>query len=112
MRPVKILYGVVGEGMGHAIRSKVVLDFLVSEGHEVEIMASGRAVDFLKKHFPAVNRIHGYFMIAEENYIHRGKTFWLNVMKGAVGVPRNIAAYFELIDDFRPQAVILSLIHI
>ena len=106
MRPVKILYGVVGEGMGHAIRSKVVLDFLVSEGHEVEIMASGRAVDFLKKHFPAVNRIHGYFMIAEENYIHRGKTFWLNVMKGAVGVPRNIAAYFELIDDFRPQAVI------
>jgi len=106
MAAVKILYGVVGEGMGHAIRSKVVLDFLVSEGHQVEIMASGRAVDFLKKHFPAVNRIHGYFMIAEENYIHRGKTFWLNVMKGAVGVPRNIAAYFELVDDFQPQCVI------
>lgn len=103
---MKILYGVVGEGMGHAIRSKVVLDHLVSEGHEVEIMASGRAVDFLKKHFEAVNRIHGYFMIAEENYIHRGKTFWQNVMKGAIGVPRNIAAYFELVDDFRPQAVI------
>jgi uncharacterized protein (TIGR00661 family) len=103
---MKILYGVVGEGMGHAIRSKVVLDHLVKEGHEVEIMASGRAVDFLKKQFPAVNRIHGLFMIAEENYIRRGKTFWHNVMKGAVGVPRNIAAYFELVDDFRPDAVI------
>jgi uncharacterized protein (TIGR00661 family) len=44
---VKILYGVVGEGMGHAMRSRVVLEHLVAQGHEVEIMASGRATDFL-----------------------------------------------------------------
>jgi uncharacterized protein (TIGR00661 family) len=103
---VKILYGVVGEGMGHAIRSKVVLDHLVTEGHQVEIMSSGRAVSFLKGHFPAVNPIHGYFMIHEDNYVRRGKTLLANVTKGAAGVPRNIAAYFELIDDFRPDVVI------
>ena len=103
---MKILYGVVGEGMGHAIRSKVVLDHLVREGHEVEIMASGRAVDFLRARFEAVNRIHGLFMIAEENAIRRGKTFWQNALKGATGVPRNIAAYFELVDDFQPEVVI------
>ena len=40
---MRILYGVVGEGMGHAMRSRVVLEHLVGLGHDVEIMASGRA---------------------------------------------------------------------
>jgi len=35
IRSMKILYGVVGEGMGHAIRSRVVLDHLLATGHEV-----------------------------------------------------------------------------
>ena len=32
---MKILYGVVGEGMGHAMRSRVVLEHLVGQGHEM-----------------------------------------------------------------------------
>lgn len=103
---MRILYGVVGEGMGHAIRSRVVLEHLLAQGHEVEIMASGRAVDFLAKRFPEVTRIHGLHIIYEENRVRRGKTLWSNVLKGAAGVPKNIAAYFELIDDFAPEVVI------
>jgi uncharacterized protein (TIGR00661 family) len=103
---VKILYGVVGEGMGHAMRSRVVLEHLLAQGHEVEIMASGRAVDFLQRRFPAVNRIHGLHILYDENRVRRGKTLWSNVLKGAAGLPQNIAAYFELIDEFAPQAVI------
>jgi uncharacterized protein (TIGR00661 family) len=103
---MKILYGVVGEGMGHAMRSRVVLDHLVGQGHEVEIMASGRATDFLSKRFEGVNRIHGLHMIYEENRVRRGKTLWSNVLTGAAGVPQNIGAYFELIKDFRPEVVI------
>ena len=103
---MKILYGVVGEGMGHAMRSRVVLEHLVDEGHEVEIMASGRAVEFLSKRFEGVNRIHGLFMITDENRVRRGATLWRNVLQGTAGVPRNIAAYFELIDEFRPEVVI------
>ncbi len=66
LRSMRILYGVVGEGMGHAMRSRVVLEHLFAQGHEVEIMASGRAVDFLDKRFRAkgdVHRIHGLHMI-------------------------------------------------
>jgi uncharacterized protein (TIGR00661 family) len=103
---MKILYGVVGEGMGHAMRSRVVLEHLVAAGHEIEIMASGRATDFLSKRFEGVNRIHGLHMIYEENRVRRGKTLWSNVLSGATGTPKNIAAYFELIKDFRPQVVI------
>ena len=103
---MKILYGVVGEGMGHAMRSRVILEHLVAQDHDVEIMASGRAVDFLAKRFEGVNKIHGLHMIYEENRVRPAKTLWSNVVTGAVGVPTNIAAYFDLITSFRPEAVI------
>lgn len=103
---MKILYGVVGEGMGHAMRSRVVLEHLVAQGHELEIMASGRATDFLAKHFTDVNRIHGLHMIYEENRVRRGKTLWSNVLTGATGTPKNVAAYFDLIREFTPELVI------
>ena len=103
---MKILYGVVGEGMGHAMRSRVILEHLLSQEHDVEIMASGRAVDFLSKRFEGVNRIHGLHMIYEENRVRRMKTLLSNVTTGATGLPKNIAAYFELVTSFRPEAVI------
>ncbi|MBK8259058.1 MAG: teichoic acid biosynthesis protein [Polyangiaceae bacterium] len=103
---MKILYGVVGEGMGHAMRSRVVLEHLTGQGHEVEIMASGRACDFLSKRFEGTNRIHGFHMIYEENRVRRGKTLWSNVLQGIAGTPKNIQAYFELIREFKPEVVI------
>lgn len=92
--------------MGHAVRSRVVLDHLVAEGHEIEIMASGRAVDFLHKHFEGVNRIHGLHMIYEENRVRVGKTLVSNVLGGAAGLPQNVTAYFELMSEFKPDLVI------
>jgi len=103
---MKILYGVVGEGMGHAMRSRVVLEHLVGEGHDVEIMASGRAVEFLQRRFDSVKRIHGLHIIYEHNRVRRGKTLLSNVAQSAAGVPQNIAAYFDLIREFRPEVVI------
>jgi uncharacterized protein (TIGR00661 family) len=104
---VKILYGVTGEGLGHAMRSRVMLEHLVGAAeHEVEIIASGRAVDFLAKRFAGVNRIHGLHMIYDENRVKIGKTLWSNVLNGAAGIPKNIAAYFDLIAEFRPEVVI------
>jgi uncharacterized protein (TIGR00661 family) len=103
---MKILYGVVGEGMGHAMRSRVVLEHLIEQGHEVEIMVSGRAEQFLAKRFTGVNRIHGLHIIYEENRVRRGQTLWSNVLTGAAGLPQNISAYFDLIKEFRPEAVI------
>jgi uncharacterized protein (TIGR00661 family) len=103
---MRILYGVVGEGMGHAIRSRVVLEHLIGRGHSVEIMASGRAEGFLARQFSGVNAIHGLHMISEDNRVRRGKTLLSNIVKGIAGLPKNIRAYFELIDDFEPQVVI------
>lgn len=104
---MRILYGVVGEGMGHAMRSRVVLDHLVSQGHEVEIMASGRAVEYLRtRGFAEVHQIHGLHIVYEDNALRRNKTFWSNLFKGAAGLPKNVEAYFGLLEDFAPEVVI------
>ena len=94
--------------MGHAVRSRVVIQHLLDAGHEVEIMASSRACDFLRKHFEqlGVNRIHGFHLIYEENRVRKGKTLWSNVQTGLSQLPQNIAAYFDLIENFAPQVVI------
>ncbi len=103
---MKILYGVVGEGMGHAVRSRVVIEHLLRRGHEVEIMASGRAADFLAARFRGVQRIHGLHIVYEENRMKLGATIGSNLVAGAGGIPENVSAYFELIRQFAPEAVI------
>ncbi len=103
---MKILYGVVGEGMGHAIRSKVVIERLLSWGHEVEIVVSGRAHDYLKTRFEGVHRIWGLTMAMEDNRVSKLSTA-LEVIKGAAtGWPENVRRYFEMTDGFEPDVVI------
>lgn len=103
---MKILYGVTGEGMGHAMRSRVVVDHLLEEGHHVEIMTSSRAVEYLGKRFADVHPIHGFHIIYEENRVRRGKTLWSNVLSGVAAIPTQIKSYFDLIERFAPQVVI------
>jgi uncharacterized protein (TIGR00661 family) len=106
---MRILYGVVGEGMGHAMRSRVILEHLFTQGHEVVIMASGRAVEFLSKHFAErgqVQRIHGMHIVYEDNRVKRSSTLVSNVLQGAAALPKQVAAYFDLINAFKAEVVI------
>ncbi len=102
---MRILYGVVGEGMGHATRSRVVLEDLVRE-HEVQVVASGRAHDYLAERFPAVHRIWGLSIHYEGNAIRRLPTVLQNLRGAARGWPRNVGKYFGLLASFRPDVVI------
>ncbi|HEY2028225.1 MAG TPA: glycosyltransferase family protein [Myxococcales bacterium] len=106
---MRILYGVVGEGMGHAIRSRVVLDELVKR-HEVQVVVSGRAHDYLATHAGEhlkVKRIWGLTIVTEDNEVRNFRTVLQN-LKGAAlgGWPRNVKAYFEVATSFAPQVVV------
>ncbi len=102
---MKILYGVVGEGMGHATRSRVLLEELVKE-HEVHIVVSGRARDYLAKQFENVHGIWGFTLRYEGNSVKKWQTVLQN-LKGAVsGWPQNIRKYFELVEAFKPDVVV------
>lgn len=102
---MRILYGVVGEGMGHAIRSKVLLDRLTKE-HDVQVMVSNRAYEFLRKRFEGVNRIWGLTMVYEDNEVQKRLTALENVASALSGLPENISAYFQLMRKFQPEVVI------
>src|SRR5512147_789526 len=106
---MRILYGVVGEGMGHAMRSRVVIDHLV-RSHDVQVVVSGRAHDYLKQRESdrlGVKRIWGLTIVYEDNEVRNFRTLFQN-LKGAVagGFPRNVEAYFDLAERFRPDVVI------
>ena len=106
---MRILYGVVGEGMGHAMRSRVVIDHL-ARSHEVQVVVSGRAHDYLKTRESdrlGVNKIWGLTIVYEDNEVQNFHTLFRN-LKGAVagGWPRNVRAYFELAEQFEPDVVI------
>jgi len=106
---MRILYGVVGEGMGHAIRSRVVLDELVKR-HEVQVVVSGRAHDYLAQRAGEhlqVRKIWGFTMVTEDNEVRNFRTLLSNV-RGAIGGgwPQNVRAYFEIARRFEPDVVI------
>ena len=103
---MKILYGVVGEGMGHAIRSSVILRKLIQDGHDVHIVVSGRAHDFLAKQFPQVSRIWGLTMVMEDNALKNRLTALENLKGALEGWPANIRQYFEVEAQFQPDLVI------
>ena len=105
---MRILYGVVGEGMGHAMRSRVILDELVKE-HEVQVVVSGRAYDYLQKRASenlAVRKIWGYTLVYEDNEVDAFKTAVHNLKGAVTGWPENIKAYVEITERFEPEVVI------
>ncbi len=103
---MRILYGVVGEGMGHAMRSAVVLERLTQRGHEVRIVVSGRAAQYLSQRYPGqVTEVTGLTMVYEDNVVRKFKTALEN-LKSLVDVPDNVKAYAETARDFSPDVVI------
>ena len=103
---MRILYGVVGEGMGHATRSKVVCEHLVAAAHEVKIVVSGRAHGFLAKTFRDVVEIRGLTIRYVDNRMDRGGTLGRNVVAAPGMLATNVSAYMRRVASFRPHAVI------
>jgi uncharacterized protein (TIGR00661 family) len=103
---MRILYGVVGEGMGHATRSRVILDHL-TQNHEVEVVVSGRAHGFLTRAFPKlkVHEITGLNMIYEDNAVRRSKTA-LDFLKKLPAFAENYARFASISQSFSPQMVV------
>jgi uncharacterized protein (TIGR00661 family) len=103
---MRILYGVVGEGMGHATRSKVVCEHLLARGHDVKIVVSGRAHGMLSKAFSDVVEIRGLTIRYVDNRMDRDGTLARNVLAAPAMLAANVGAYFDTVAKFRPDAVI------
>jgi uncharacterized protein (TIGR00661 family) len=108
---MRILYGVVGEGMGHATRSLVVLRHLLAKGHDVRVVVSGQAHEYLANRLRAYSNvtteeIHGFTLRYFGNRLNRsGSLFW-NIKNAPKGIRKNIKVYRKVAEDgFKPQIV-------
>ena len=109
---MRILYGVVGEGMGHATRSHVVLDHLARRGHEIRIVVSGRAHAFLVKRlgeFPnvTIEEIHGLTLSYFGNELDRTQSVYQNLKGAPKALKKNVDVYRRVAESgFAPDLVI------
>lgn len=108
---MRVLYGVVGEGMGHATRSRVVIGHLLEAGHEVKVVVSGRAHDFLSGKLGqhprlSIEEIHGLHFVYEGNEIDRSETLWSNLDQAPEGLRHNLRVYGAVLHSFDAEVVI------
>lgn len=101
----RVLYSVCGEGMGHAIRSGVILDKL-TEDHDVLIFASDRAYRYLSSKFDNVHEIYGFNTVYEDNSVNDIKTFVKAMKTFPRDLKENLKLLYRIAKDFRPDVVV------
>lgn len=100
----KILYGVCGEGYGHATRSKVAIEYLLSLGHTVKIVSYDRGYELLKQYFD-VELIFGLRFVYSSNELKYIETFFKNFLKTPQAV-RSTDRVKEIVRQFKPDLII------
>ena len=103
---MKILYGVNGEGMGHATRSDVVIQSLLDAGHEIQVMASGAAYKFLSQKLGHVNEIFGPSFAMENGEIQRWATVTHTMGAARRELPGSVRRWMATVHEWRPEVVV------
>jgi len=101
----RILYGLSGDGSGHAMRSRVVLEHLVAQGHTLKVATYDRGVAALAKGFD-VTPIEGLSIVARANKVALLATLAENVRKLPSGARSVHLVKQQLFEKFQPNLVI------
>jgi uncharacterized protein (TIGR00661 family) len=102
---MRILYGVNGEGMGHATRSRVVIDELLKR-HDVRVVASGAAFRYLSQTLPRVDEVFGPTFAITDGEIQRFATVIQNLKAIRRELPHTVREWMARVHEWRPQVVI------
>ena len=82
---MRIIYGVSGEGYGHATRAREIIKHLEKKGHKVMVLAYGQSYDALHKEFK-VHKIQGIHLYFNKDSLNFLKTISHNIP----GIKENI----------------------
>ncbi len=110
---MRILYGVVGEGMGHATRSALVIEHLLGRGHEVRVVVSGRAHGFLQQRFGAhpgfdLHEIRGLELALDGMEVDLEETLWENLEHAPGKLLHNLEAYSRVVEAGPEPELVIS----
>jgi uncharacterized protein (TIGR00661 family) len=108
---MRIIYGVVGEGMGHATRSRVILENLLDKGHDIVVVVSGRAHGFLTSKLAGrprvrVEEIHGLHLKFDGNDLDLVDSIVSNMKSAPAGIAKNLGVFADLVRGFDADVVI------
>jgi len=100
----RIVYGLSGEGSGHAMRARVVLGHLVRSGHEVKVATFDRGIAALAKEYD-VTPVEGLSIAARDNRVSVLRTLAENVKR----LPRGARSARELRQKLFERVPLVSL---
>lgn len=103
---MKILYGVCGEGRGHASRSRILIHYLQGKGHEVYIVAGGKAYAILSEEFNKILKIESPQGFYKENHVRILYTLLHTAYQTIVRVPVSFFKVRRLLREFQPDLLI------
>ncbi|MDO5851578.1 MAG: glycosyltransferase family protein [Methanobacteriaceae archaeon] len=102
----RIVYSLCGEGLGHAIRSAVIIEYLLKQGYDLIVFASDRAYQYLNNKFENIYEIKGFNTVYEENKVRNRKTFVNNMKYVPTDLTNNLNIMYKLSKKFQPDMVI------
>ena len=101
----RILYGLASEGMGHAIRSKVILSRLVQQ-YDVKIVCAGNPFKVLSGEFDNVCEIVGTKLAYRDNRLSFHQTLLDNLKIASRAIAENSEVLWDAFTRFKPDLVI------
>ena len=105
-RPKKVVfYCVCGEGMGHAIRSAVIID-RIKEKYDIHIFSSDRAYEYLNSKFDNVYKIGGFNTIYINNKVNNLKTLSQALKRNPTNIKVGYETLYKKARELRPNIIV------
>jgi uncharacterized protein (TIGR00661 family) len=103
---MRILYGVCSDGLGHAMRARVLGDELRRAGHELMFAAFGRPAELLRGHGFEVLEVRGLTIEFEAGAIRRRRTLLRALSEAPSRIHHNARAALNEVKAFAPEVTL------
>ena len=100
-----VFYCICGEGMGHAIRSSVIID-RIKEKYDIYIFSSDRAYNYLKSKFDNVYEIGGFNTVYINNKVNNLKTLANALKRNPTNIKVGYETLYRKARKLRPDVIV------
>ena len=100
-----VFYCVCGEGMGHAIRSGVIID-RIKDKYDVYIFSSERAYQYLNSKFDNVYEIGGFNTVYNNNKVNNLKTLSNALKRNPTNIKVGYDNLYKKARELRPNVIV------
>lgn len=100
-----IFYCICGEGMGHAIRSSVIID-RIKDKYDVYIFSSDRAYKYLNEKFDNVYKIGGFNTVYINNKVSNTKTLINSLKRNPLNIKEGYEELYKKARKLSPDVIV------